>query len=211
MLRDRSSDTMRNCKVVPKNMVRSPQSVVERLNQLKSLQGKHIAAVTDVMEDANCIYIISEFCAGGDVGDWMEKLNEDHLLEEQTCAAYVRQAILALSQSHSRNLFHRDLQPQNMLLTSKMPDATVKVSDIGIAPILDPDGAILQRNRRSNPYAAPEVQNGTEAYVSGAPDVWSIGAIAHQLLVGSTPGGRNGGGLDWLFSSKYGRYMGREN
>lgn len=208
VLRDRSSNSMRNCKIVPKNIVRNSNAAVAQLNQLKGLQGTHIAAVTDVMEDPTSIYIVSEFCAGGDVGDWMERLNEDHLLEEQTCAAYVRQALLSLSQSHTRNIFHRDLQPQNMLLTSKMPDATVKVNDIGVAYILDPDGGIMQRHGQTSPYVAPEIRDGTEPVVSGAPDMWSIGAIAHQLLVGSAPNGSgatSGGAMGWLSRMSGGR------
>lgn len=199
VLRERDGTDMRNCKVVPKNIVRNPSGVLERLKQLKGLQGPHIAAVTDVLEDQSFLYIVSEFFPGGDVADWMDRLNEDHALEEQTCAAYVRQALLALSQSHAHNIFHRDLQPQNLLLTSKLPDATVKVQDIGIANVLDPEGTIAQRQRHS-PYVAPEVRDGTDAAASGAADVWSVGAIAHHLLVGSAPSDGNaaGGAMEWF-------------
>lgn len=191
---------MRNLRVVPKNMIRRPQGVPEKIQQLRGLQGTHIAAVTDVMEDANSFYIVSEFCSGGDVGDWMDRLNEDHLLEELTCATYIRQALLALSQSHASGTYHRDLRPQSMLLTSKMPDATVKVNDIGLAAILDPDGSILQRHGQSSPYMAPEVRDGSEGVPSGAADMWSIGAIAHHLLVGAAPneGSSGGGAFEWL-------------
>jgi len=200
VLRDRSGNTMRNCKVVPKSIIQNPHGVVERLNQLKGLQGTHIASVTDVMEDPTSLFIVSEFCAGGDIGDWMDRLDDGHLLEEQTCAAYVRQALLALSQSHASNIFHRDLQPQNILLTSKLPDATVKVNDIGVAAILDPDGAIMQR--QTNPYVAPEIRDGSEPAASGAADMWSVGAIAHQLIVGAAPNdGASGGVMGW-FSGK---------
>mmetsp|Transcript_10527 Transcript_10527/g.17190 ORF Transcript_10527/g.17190 Transcript_10527/m.17190 type:complete len:531 (-) Transcript_10527:103-1695(-) len=206
VLRDRESNDPRNCKVVPKSILRNPSGVLERLNGLKGLQGTHIAAVLDVLEDAEKFYIISEFGAGGDVGDWMDRLNEDHLLEEGACAAYVRQALLALSQAQSRGLFHHDLQPQNLLLTSKMPDAVVKVNDIGLAGILDPDGSILQRQAQHCAYAAPEVRDRASP-PDGASDMWSMGAIAHQLLVGQTPSASSSGGaMEWLSRLGGGRH-----
>jgi hypothetical protein len=67
-----------------------------------------------------------------------------------------------------------------------MPDAVVKVGDFGLAAILDPDNTIAQRNR--SPYSAPEIVSGEYGFADCSSDMFSIGAIAHALLIGRAPG-----------------------
>jgi len=112
----------------------------------------------------------------------LERMDEGNWLQEATCAAYVRQTLLALSHSHAAQVYHRDLKPSSLLLTTKLPDAVIKVVDFGIAHILDPDNSIIQSN--PNEYTVPEVLKGTELK-GGSTDLWSVGAIAHSLLVGN--------------------------
>jgi len=185
VLKDRESQQLRTCKTVPKSLLKSATNVLPKLKALQELQHPHISSITDVLEDNNSFYIISDFWQGGDVQDWMERLDEGNWLQEQTCAAYVRQAILALAHSHAAQVYHRDLRPSTLLLTSKLPDASVKVGDFGLAAILDPDNAIAQQ--QPTPYGVPEVLKGSDPVRSGAADMWSIGAIAHALLVGQAP------------------------
>ncbi|CAJ1409066.1 unnamed protein product [Effrenium voratum] len=168
------------CKTVPKARVRSASNVMEKLSALQELQHPHISSITDLMEDEKNYYIISDHYMGGDVQDWLERMDEGNWLQEATCAAYVRQALLALSHSHSAQVFHRDLKPSNLLLTTKLPDAVIKVVDFGIANILDPDHSIIQSN--PSEYTVPEAKG--DQTKGGAADMWSVGAIAHALLVG---------------------------
>merc|ERR1719420_2337352 len=107
--------------------------------------------------------------------------------------------------SHSCQIFHGNLTPSSLSLSTKMPDAHVKVSDFGLATIFDPDNTILQRNK--SPYTAPEILSGEYAFVDSTADMFSIGAITHALLVGCAPGaGGQGNGL-W---SRMGRGRGRD-
>lgn len=182
VLKERDSGTMRTCKVVKKAKVQFTSDVLTRLKSLQELQHPHICSITDVLEDKESFYIVTEFFQGGDVQDWMERMDESNWLQESTCAAYIRQAILALTHSHSSQVIHRDLRPSNMLLTSKLPDAVVKVTDFGLASILDPDGTV--QSRQFSQYTVPEALRGEK---SGTGDIWSIGAIAHALLVGQAP------------------------
>merc|ERR1719197_2080004 len=87
---------------------------------------------------------------------------------------------------NSANVFHGAMLPSSLSLTSKMPDATVKVGDFGLAAILDPENSIAQRNH--SPYTAPEIASGEYAFVDANSDMYSVGAITHALLVGRAPG-----------------------
>ena len=59
----------------------------------------------------------------------------------------------------------------------------IKVVDFGIANILDPDNSIIQSH--PNEYTVPELLKTSEPQKGGAADMWSVGAIAHALLVGN--------------------------
>eukprot|EP00439_Symbiodinium_sp_Y106_P078936 s790_g17.t1 len=183
VMKEKDSQKLKMCKTVPKATVRTATNVMEKLSTLQDLQHPHISSITDLMEDDKNYYIISDYYMGGDVQDWLEKMDEGNWLQESTCAAYVRQALLALCHSHSAQVFHRDLKPSNLLLTTKLPDAVIKVVDFGLANILDPDNAIIQKH--PNEYTVPEILKNSEPIKHGGADMWSVGAIAHALLVGS--------------------------
>lgn len=189
VLRNRESDKLRVCKTVPKKLVGGSSSKLGHLKKLVQLQHPYICSVTEVLDDQSNYYIVSEFMQGGEVSDWVERLLEGYTVQEQTCAAYIRQAIIAMVHSHSAQVFHGSLLPSSLSLSSKMPDATVKVTDFGIAPILDPDNVIVQRLQ--SPYTAPEILSGEYAFVDTSADMYSIGAIAHALLVGKPPSQAN--------------------
>jgi len=204
VVKERETDSLRTCKTVSKASLRSVQGAVSRLKELRALEHPHIASVMDVMEDQTNLYIISEYCPGGEVSEWLTRLDEGYWLQEQTCVAYVRQALLALCHSHAKGVFHRDLNPSTMYLTSKMPDAQVKVMDLGLAAVLDPDNSIMRR--KPSPFSAPEVVACSDSHpgvanFDGSVDMWSIGAIAHTLLTGRSPpnnGRTRSVGAPWL-------------
>lgn len=185
VVREKASGELRTCKTVPKASVRGARDVLARLKALRELQHPHICSILDVMEDDDHFFIFFEFTQGGDVQDWMERLDEGHWLQEQTCAAYIRQAMLALAHSHAVHVYHRDLRPSCLQLTTKLPDAVVKVCDFGLATILDPDNRIIQKH--PTPYTDPSVLRNGKGDADGAADMWSIGTIARALLVGCAP------------------------
>lgn len=192
VLKERETGSLKTCKVVKKSILRFTSDVLPRLKALAELKHPHLCSITDVLEDKEAYYIVTDFLQGGDVGDWMERLEEGSWLQEATCAAYIRQAVLALAHSHAAQVYHRDLRPSSLLLTSKLPDAVVKVTDFGLAAILDPDNAIVQSQPCA--YTMPEILQSSEQH-RGAADIWSVGAIAHALLVGEAPseGSKNPG------------------
>eukprot|EP00929_Paragymnodinium_shiwhaense_P077206 TRINITY_DN39754_c0_g1_i1.p1 TRINITY_DN39754_c0_g1~~TRINITY_DN39754_c0_g1_i1.p1 ORF type:complete len:534 (-),score=102.49 TRINITY_DN39754_c0_g1_i1:226-1827(-) len=185
VLRDRETGQMKNCKAVPKANLRVQGNPMAHLRALMELRHPHLSNSTDVLEDDMAYYVMSDLCAGGDVQDWLERMDETNWLQEQTCASYVRQVVLALAHCHSQGVFHRDLRPSEIMMTSKLPDASVKVSDVGLASVFDPDNRLVQA--QPSAYVAPEILESSEMVRTGAADIWSVGAIAHALLIGHSP------------------------
>lgn len=186
--KDRQAGVLRTCKTVPKSSLRNPSEVLSRLSQLQALKHLHVAGIVEVVEESASLFIVSEYCAGGDIDDWVGEVQRQECntcIDEATCCAYTRQALLALVYCEQKNVIHGDLRPSSLLLTTKQYDAAVKVADFGLATALDPDRTLLRSH--VGPYTAPEVIDGSSPLGSGAPDVWSLGAIAHALLVGEPP------------------------
>lgn len=191
VIREVSSGALKNCKAVRKAGLRKPGEVLGSLLRLRDFQHQHVFGVEEVLEDPGHLHIISEKGAGQDLSEWLQKLQEEHLwLHEANAAEYLRQALVATAHAHSLGIRHQDLCPSSLVLTSRLPDAKVKVCDFGVEQALDPDMVLLRNG--AGPFVAPEVLDGSwGAAVSSAshfaPDVWSLGAIAHALLVGQPP------------------------
>lgn len=186
VFRHKAMDKLRTCKTVPKSLVRDTGAELPQLKHLRQLNHGHICSVTDALEDRDHYYIMSEYLQGGELSDWAERIDDNYVIQEQTCAAYMRQALIAMVHANSFHVHHGALLPSSLSLSSKMPDAYVKIADFGVACILDPDNNVLMRNRSR--YTAPEILSGEYAFVDSGADIYSIGAITHALLVGRAPG-----------------------
>lgn len=204
VFKDREAGLLRTCKTVPLSSLKNPAEALFRLKQLQTLKHPHVAGVIEVIEEPTSLFIVSEFAGGGDIDDWVQEVQrQEHntCIDEATCCGYTRQALMALAHCEQQGIVHGDLRPSNLLLTTKNSDAAVKVDGFGLTSILDPDRSSLRQN--ISPYTAPEVADGASAYFnSGAPDVWSLGAIAHALLVGYAPSQKPEGLLAGLFSAR---------
>jgi calcium-dependent protein kinase len=193
--KDREASELRTCKTVQKTCLRNPADTMSRLKQLQAFQNlthPHVARILDVIEEPTTLFIVSEYLAGGDVDDWVEEVQREEdntCIDEVTCCSYTRQALLALVHCEQQGIVHGDLRPSSLLLTTKESNAVVKVGDFGLASILDPDRSAIRR--QAGPYTAPEVLDGSSPAGSASPDVWSLGAVAHALLVGQPPSGGN--------------------
>jgi serine/threonine protein kinase len=190
VVRDRESSVLKTCKTVQKHLLQKPSDAILRLNRIKGITHDHICAVEDVLEDSDRIFIISEKTQGNDVAEWLQRtFEEGNWIQESACAAYLREVLIACAHSHAHRICHRELRPGALLLSSKLPDASVKVVDFGLADILDPCHDMTRQN--ATPFTAPELSEREPGIVgsgaAAAADVWSIGAIAHMMLLGQPP------------------------
>ena len=144
------------------------------------LSHPNIVAVYDVGEEGGRPCIVMEYVEGETLSDLLRRRGR---LEPAEAVALALQACSGLETAHQAGLVHRDIKPQNLLLT---PEATLKIADFGIARSLDGTqlteaGTVLG----TAAYLAPEQAAGEP--VTAAADVYALGAVLYELLTGRPP------------------------
>ncbi|MEA2193564.1 MAG: hypothetical protein QOI73_3685, partial [Solirubrobacteraceae bacterium] len=148
---------------------------------LASLDHPHVVRLYDFVEVGGQLVLVMERLTGGTVKD---RLTSGRLSPQAACAVLVA-ACAGLEYAHGRGVLHRDVKPQNLLLSG---DGVVKVADFGIAKLLgDAGGEATQTGivLGTPAYIAPEQIAG--GALTPAIDVYGAGAVLYELLSGSLP------------------------
>ena len=155
-----------------------------------ALQSRHVVQVFDhgLMRDGRP-YIVMEFLSGEPLDKRLDRVSRLTPLET---ARMIVQICRALSKAHQAGIVHRDLKPENVFLVwdaEENADVT-KVVDFGIAKFADRStmtSATRTGSVLGTPfYMSPEQARGLRS-VDHRSDLWSVGVIAYQCLVGRLP------------------------
>ena len=133
--------------------------------------------------DRNCVpYLAMEYCEGGSLKDRLGGGS----LPPREAARTARSLAEAIAHAHARNVVHRDLKPDNVLLTQ---DGILKITDFGLALLLDEQTRLTSRGAMIGTpgYMAPEQAAGWYDQLGPAADVYGLGAILYTLLTGRPP------------------------
>ncbi|KAH7464668.1 hypothetical protein PRIC1_005717 [Phytophthora ramorum] len=142
----------------------------------------HIVRLLCTKESQHHIFIVQEYCAGGDIAQLM-KANSG--LKEEQARLYMSQLASGLQFLRSQNVVHRDLKPANLLLSSRnLATAKLKIADFGFARELGSE--MMAESVVGSPlYMAPELLE-YKSYDAKA-DLWSVGIILYEMLVNEHP------------------------
>lgn len=180
-----------------------PKSLLKEIEMLKKLDHPNIVRLFDVLEDDAALYLILELCQGGDLCD---KITTAGHLSEQDARIVMRQILDALAFCHANKVVHRDVKPENFLLTTQDPAClTLKLADFGVSTAIRPANIMSSQSREwpsfcvgahegagSMPYMAPEMfsdLSSTDGVRSMKCDLWSAGALLFVALSGQYPFG----------------------
>ncbi|HLM57493.1 MAG TPA: protein kinase [Pyrinomonadaceae bacterium] len=137
-------------------------------------------------------YLVLEYLSGGD----LQAFVRNHPLPLEGALFYLEQVCNGLAHAHKHGVIHRDIKPQNLLLTADQH--TLKIADFGVAKIEAAEGAITRVG--TDLYAAPEhhplLQTGPldtaslnrrVLQLTPAADVYSLAKTTYMLLTGEAP------------------------
>ncbi|KAJ4953921.1 hypothetical protein NE237_030753 [Protea cynaroides] len=157
-------------------------NLLKEVSILSNIRHSHIIRLHEVIEDADKIYLVLEYCGGGDLAAYIHSHGK---VSEALARHFMRQLASGLKVLRENNLIHRDLKPQNLLLSTDEANPVLKIGDFGFARYLTPQGGLADTLCGSPLYMAPEIiQN--KKYDAKA-DLWSVGAILYQLVTGKPP------------------------
>lgn len=164
--------------------------VIARFNAerqiLAALNHPYIAALIDGGTTAEGVpYLVMEYVDGQPIDEYCDG-NELSLSQR---IALIQKVAMAVQSAHQNLIVHRDLKPSNVLITR---DGIPKLLDFGIAKIIQPDDSgahgnttLFGRQAMTPDYASPE--QILENKMTTASDVYTLGVLAYQLLVGERP------------------------
>eukprot|EP00927_Polykrikos_kofoidii_P047680 TRINITY_DN41957_c0_g1_i1.p1 TRINITY_DN41957_c0_g1~~TRINITY_DN41957_c0_g1_i1.p1 ORF type:complete len:438 (+),score=56.45 TRINITY_DN41957_c0_g1_i1:61-1374(+) len=182
----RSTGSIRAVKAISKaNLTRRKMASVHReIAFLEILNHPQIIKLVDTFTDNYNIFLVMEFCEGGDLFD---RIGEAAPFNEAQASNVMTQIVKAVRYLHARSICHRDLKPENFMLVAKEPieRARLKLIDFGLSRKCAA-GDKLTSIAGSYYYMAPEVFKGSYGLPA---DVWSFGVILYILLCGYPPFG----------------------
>ncbi|XP_067875071.1 MAP/microtubule affinity-regulating kinase 3-like isoform X2 [Heterodontus francisci] len=146
---------------------------------MKCLNHPNIVKLFEVIETEKTLYLVMEYASGGEVFDYLVSHGR---MKEKEARAKFRQIVSAVQYCHQRNIVHRDLKAENLLLDG---DCNIKIADFGFSNEFQ-FGSKLDTFCGSPPYAAPELFQGKK-YDGPEVDIWSLGVILYTLVSGSLP------------------------
>ncbi|KAL0714988.1 hypothetical protein Bca4012_021967 [Brassica carinata] len=156
-------------------------NLLKEISILSTIDHPNIIRFYEAIETGDRIFLVLEYCSGGDLAEY---INLHGKVSEAVAKHFMRQLALGLQVLQEKHCIHRDLKPQNLLLSSKDVTPLLKIGDFGFARSLTPE-SMAETFCGSPLYMAPEIIRNKK-YDAKA-DLWSAGAILFQLVTGKPP------------------------
>ena len=168
-------------KILQKNQIKEKTDKIrieKEINLQKKLHHQNIIHQYSVLDTETAIYIITEYCSGGELFDYI--VSKRRLPEVEACRIF-QQLINGLEYLHKQKICHRDLKPENLLFDAKK---NLKIADFGLSN--EYLNGKLGTPCGSPCYAAPEMVTG-QKYMGDTVDIWSSGIVLYSMVCGYLP------------------------
>jgi len=156
---------------------------VQEIKTTANLQHPHILPLFDSGEADSFLYYVMPYVEGESLRD---KLNRDKQLGVDETVEIAKGVAAALDYAHRQGVIHRDIKPENILIHDGQP----VVADFGIALAVTAAGATRLTETGLSlgtpQYMSPEQATG-EREITAKSDVYSLGAVVYEMLVGDPP------------------------
>ncbi|KAF9574123.1 Suppressor of Sensor Kinase (SLN1) [Mortierella alpina] len=173
------------------------KSIHDEMKVMKMLHHPNIVRYDNIEVHRHKVFIFMEFCQGGSLADLLE---HGRIEDEKVIKVYTLQMLKGLAYLHDKNVVHRDVKPDNVLLDHL---GNIKFVDFGAAKILAKNQRTRTHGRSTTEsinvgvganslngtpmYMAPEVIKNGEKGRKGSMDIWSLGCCVLEMATGRRP------------------------
>ena len=168
----------------PHTLAQLRQQFQQEATVLARLHHPHLVQVTDFFEQQGNGYLVMNFVEGESLAD---RITRQGALPEEEVLAWADQLLDALAYCHAHGIIHRDVKPQNVLLT---PQGQAVLVDFGLVKLWDPHDPHTRtaiRAMGTPEYAPPEQYDAAAGHTDARSDVYSLGATLYHALTGQVP------------------------
>ena len=187
-------------KFIRPSLVRNPkdrQRFERAFETARNLKSERIIRYGEILQHQGMLCFTQEYFKSQSLRQLLEEYQrEKKSFTLQEACQIIVQILEAADALHAQGVIHRNLKPENVLVQSKATGPagskvvrTVRISDVGVADILNPTiFAESYVSRAEQRYVAPEV-SGFEHQGGPPSDIYSVGVMLYEVLVGQTPRG----------------------
>ena len=180
----KSTNFLRAVKAIERKHIDS-NSFSNEIAILKTVDHPNIIKLFDCYYDNNYYYMVEEYCSGGDLFDYIQKVKN---FSEKMAATIFNQLLSAINHLHKKNIVHRDIKPENIVFIplkekKNKNDIFIKLIDFGTSVSIK-NKMNLHEELGTIYYIAPEVFN---CNYNEKADIWSCGIILYTMLCGHPP------------------------
>jgi cyclin-dependent kinase 1 len=152
-----------------------PSTALREISVLRELQHPNIVQLKDCVQSANRLFLVFEF-VDKDLKKYMDSC--DGMLAPNLIKSYMSQFLKGLEFCHTRGVMHRDLKPQNLLVSRT---GQLKIADFGLARAFCPPIRPLTHEVVTLWYRPPEILLGSQTYAPPM-DAWAVGTILVEMV-----------------------------
>jgi len=190
-----AEDTILNVRCALKEMVPYPGTMGTALPQLREqfqqeaqllaeLRHPNLPRVTDHFEEDGNAYLVMDAIRGKRLDEMVVEKGE---LTEEEVLGWAQQLMEAIAYCHTQSVIHRDIKPQNVIITQ---EGRAVLVDFGLAKLVDPNSPrtrTVMRGLGTPEYAPPEQYDMDTGRTDARTDVYSLGATLYHALAGKPP------------------------
>src|ERR1043165_9397314 len=183
-------------KIVPSHLLSNPvvlKRFEQEYNAARQIDNPNIVKALDFGRHEDTRYLVMEYVEGESLG---QKIERDGRMDEKEAVRIIPQVAEALQKAHKQGLIHRDVKPDNVLITQA---GEAKLTDLGLVKELETDLNLTRTGRGLGTphFMAPEqFRNAKKADVRC--DLYSLGATLYMMVTGALPFQSNGPLDAWM-------------